>query len=489
VARRMASRGGLENKIKMKISQLLAFALLIFTVFAITTLDTGCANIVPPLGGPKDTLPPVLVSAVPRDSTVGFTGKKILINFNEYIEVDDIQKNVIVTPTPKINPTIERRLKTITVTLRDTLEENTTYAIDFGKAIKDLNEGNPYVNYRYVFSTGKYLDSLSVAGKVVVAETGAADSTLIVMLYDVLTDSAIIKDRSRYITRLDSSGNFRFRNLAPGKYALYALKDEGGAKRYLSKSQLFAFNDSLINTQEQRSNITLYAFVAKDTVKPTVSVISRGDDKKEEKQAKVLRFSTNLNNNQQDLLSDLVFTFEAPLKSFDSTKIILTDTLNKPITGYTFKRDTSNKKVSIINKWPEASVYKIIIDSTFAEDTLGRKLFRSDTIQFTTKRSSDYGSIKLRFFNLQLNKNPVLQLIQGNEVKFSYVFTNNQFNAKLFAPGEYEIRILFDENKNGVWDTGNFFGKEGKKQPEKVQPVKRKINVRANWDNELDVEL
>lgn len=143
----------------------------------------------------------------------------------------------------------------------------------------------------------------------------------------------------------------------------------------------------------------------------------------------------------------------------------------------------------MIYKWPEETPFNIIVDSTFAEDTSGRKLLRSDTIAFTTKRSSDYGSIKLRFFNLPLEKNPVLQLIQSDEVKFSHVFTNNQFNAKLFAPGEYEMRILLDENKNGVWDTGNFFGKEGKRQPEKVIPVKRKINIRANWDNELDVEL
>ena len=474
----------------MKISQILSFVILIFTGFSIATFNSGCANIVPPLGGPKDTLPPVLLNANPADSTINFTGKKILLNFNEYIEIDDIQKNVIVSPTPKVSPTIERKLKTISITLRDTLEENTTYTIDFGKAIKDLNEGNPYINYRYMFSTGKYLDSLSIGGRVLIAQTGKTDSTLIVLLYDVLDDSAVIKDRSRYVTRLDSSGNFRFRNLAPGKFALYAFKDEGGGKRYLSKDQLFAFSDSLITTQSQRKDIMLYAFVAKDTAKKTVSTMSSTrDDKKEDKPSKSLRFTTNLNSGQLDLLSSLNFTFELPLRSFDSTKIVLTDTSYKPITGYTFTRDTTYKKITMIYKWPEETPFNIIVDSTFAEDTSGRKLLRSDTIAFTTKRSSDYGSIKLRFFNLPLEKNPVLQLIQSDEVKFSHVFTNNQFNAKLFAPGEYEMRILLDENKNGVWDTGNFFGKEGKRQPEKVIPVKRKINIRANWDNELDVEL
>lgn len=473
----------------MKISQILSFVILILTGFSIATFNSGCANIVPPLGGPKDTLPPVLLNANPADSTINFTGKKILLNFNEYIEIDDIQKNVIVSPTPKVNPTIERKLKTITITLRDTLEENTTYTIDFGKAIKDLNEGNPYIDYRYMFSTGKYLDSLNIGGRVLIAQTGKTDSTLIVLLYDILDDSAVIKDRSRYITRLDSSGNFRFRNLAPGKFALFAFKDEGGGRRY-SKDQLFAFSDSLITTQSQRKDIILYAFIAKDTVKKTVSTMSSTkEDKKEDKPSKSLRFTTNINSGQLDLLSNLNFTFELPLRSFDSTKIVLTDTAYKPITGYTFTRDTTNKKITMIYKWPEETPFNIIVDSTFAEDTSGRKLLRSDTIAFSTKRSSDYGLIKLRFFNLPLEKNPVLQFIQTDEVKFSHVFTNNQFNSKLFTPGEYEMRILLDENKNGVWDTGNFFGKEGKRQPEKVIPVKRKINVRANWDNELDVEL
>ncbi len=472
----------------MKITHILSLAALIFSGFFITSLNIGCANIVPPVGGPKDTLPPVLLSVNPADSTIGFTGKKIALNFDEYIELADIQKNVIVSPTPKINPTIERKLKTITVTLRDTLEENTTYSIDFGKAIKDLNEGNPYINYRYVFSTGQFLDSLSISGRVLVAQTGKPDSTMIVMLYDILDDSAIIKDRSRYIARLDSSGSFRFRNLARGEFAIYALKDDGG-KRYSSKSQLFAFSDSLITTQSQPANIMLYAFIAKDTAKTTTLTLPDAGSKKGDKPAKSLKFSTNLSNNQLDLLSDIDFTFESPLSFFDSTKIILTDTSYNPIQGYTFKRDTSNKKVSIVYKWPEATPFNIIIDSTLAEDTAGRKLSKNDTLAFTTKRTSEYGLIKLRFFNLPLDRNPVLQFIQGGEVKFTHVFTNDQFNAKLFRPGEYDMRILFDENKNGIWDTGNFFGEEGKRQPEKVMPVKNKINVKANWDNEVDVEL
>lgn len=465
----------------------LGVVLLVGIISAIISVtQPGCANIVPPTGGPKDTLPPVLVNVNPADSSVSFAGKKIVLNFNEYIQLDNMQKNLLVNPTPKINPTIEQKLKAITITLRDTLEENTTYSIDFGRAIKDLNEGNNYGNYKYIFSTGKSLDSLKLGGRVLVAETGKADSTLIVLLYTDHADSAVIKERPRYVARVDSTGYFRFNNLAKGTYSVYALKDDG-AKRYLSKDQLFAFNDSLVTSESQKNNIMLYAFTEKDTAK-RVSTVTEDETPKKGQQPKSLRIQSNVAGGEHDLLSNIELSFSlAPLRYFDSTKIILTDTLFKPLAGYTFKRDTSNKKIFISYPWAESTPYKLIIDSTVAEDTTGKKLLRSDTLDFVTKGSKDYGLVRLRFMNLQLNRNPVLQFVQSGTVKSTHIFTNNQFYAKLFPPGEYDLRIVFDENKNGEWDTGQFF--KQKRQPEKVMPVERKINVRPNWDTEVDIEL
>lgn len=473
----------------MKLNQLFFVLISVFTASIIAATQTGCANIVPPTGGPRDSLPPVLVNVTPGDSTIRFTGKKIVLSFNEYVQLDNIQKNLIVSPTPKVPPTVEQKLRTITVTIRDTLEENTTYIIDFGNAIKDLNEGNPFRDYRYLFSTGATLDSLKLSGKVLIAESGKVDSTLIVMLYTDHSDSAVIKERSRYLARVDTLGNFRFNNLAPGNYSLYALKDDGGSRRYLSKDQLFAFNDSLVSSQSQRSDLMLYAFVEKDTSVKPVSTISEPDEpKKGGKEQRVLRYQPNLDNGQLDLLSNLTLSFSpAPLRVFDSAKIVLTDTSFRPLNNYSVKRDTSLKKVIVTYPWVENTDYRLLVDSSFAADSAGRKLAKTDTIVFQTKPASDYGLIKFRFLGLQLDRNPVLQFTQNDQVKHSHVFTNNIFEAKLFAPGEYELRILFDENKNGEWDTGQFFGK--KRQPEKVQRIPAKITIRPNWDNERDIEL
>jgi hypothetical protein len=93
----------------------------------------------------------------------------------------------------------------------------------------------------------------------------------------------------------------------------------------------------------------------------------------------------------------------------------------------------------------------------------------------------------MRLLKLDMTKNPVLQFVQGNDVKYSHRLTSPAFNAKLFQPGDYDLRILFDENKNGKWDPGQFFGI--KRQPEKVMPIPRKLNVKSNWTNELDITL
>jgi hypothetical protein len=426
----------------------------------------------------------------PKDSTLHFTGKKIVLNFNEYVQVEDLQKNLLVNPTPKVNPTVEAKLRTVTITVRDTLKDNTTYVMDFGNAIQDINEGNPLKNYKYMFSTGSYLDSLRLSGRVVVAETGKPDSTLIVMLHTNLDDSAVAKEPPRYVARVDSTGRFQFGNLAPGTFAIYALKDEGGQRRYLSKDQLFAFSDSTVTSQSERNDIELFAYEAEDTAaKPNAAAEEAAGKQKKPSglEEKYFKLQTNASGGTIGLMSPLEFTFPEPLRTFDSTKVVLTDTAFKPITNYYYKRDTSNKKVSLIYTWPESTQFNVILDSTFAEDTLGRHIIRTDTLSFETKSTKEYGLLDLRFRNLRLELNPILLFVQGDEVKYTHVFTSNRVRIPLFEPGEYDLRIVYDANKNGVWDTGHFFDKHV--QPEKVQSIPRRLNVRANWDTEVDIEL
>jgi Big-like domain-containing protein len=454
----------------------------------------GCANMIPPTGGPRDSIPPALVHVRPGDSARNFNSKRIVFEFNEYIQLDNATTNVLVSPTPKGTPSYNSHLRTLTVEFhnKDTLDPNTTYSINFGNAIKDVNEGNVMKNFTYIFSTGSSLDSLIVSGKVIIAETGKTDSTLIAVLYRNLDDSAVYKENPRYITRLNHDGTFTFRNLPSGVFALYVLQAD--AKRYQSKADVFAFSDSVVNPSINPKPITLYAYVEEKKEDNqgagagAATNISGRNTRGIANQDKRLRLETNLANGELDLLQQLEFNFrQAPLKYFDSTKVRFTTDSFQNITNYRIIRDTSNKKITLQYNWRENTGYRIIVDKDFAEDTAGRKITRNDTLTFKTKKLSEYGSIKLRLLNLDMSKNPVLLFTQNDQIKASFPLTSQQLNVPIFIPGEYDLRILFDENKNGKWDPGKYW--EGKKQPEKVIIIPRRLNVKTNWDNEVDITL
>ena len=482
---------------------LLFFLLLSFTIVGMLG-SSGCANIVPPLGGPRDTLPPRLISVVPRDGSRNFVinkdikNNKIVFNFDEYIDPKDVRTELIISPIPKLEPIVDAKLRTLTVRIKDTLQPNTTYSLDFGKAIRDVNEGNILKNFTYTFSTGKYLDSMEFAGTVIVAQTGKPDSTLIVILHKSLDDSAVVKDRPRYMARVDTLGHFNFRHLEPGTYAVYAMKDEGGTRRYISKGQLFGFADSPVVIRQSTPPLTLYTFTEKADVKPP-SKSSTGGNKpgqlekkpdKEKEKDKRLQFQTNIANGEFDVLDTFRILFPNPLQDFETSKIRFTDEHFKDISDrdYHFERDTTYKKYTMFYNWPTDTKYHMILAKDFAQDSAGRKLLKIDTLSFRTKKDIEYGEVRVRITNLDLSRNPVLLMIQQDAVKFSYPFKGSkEFRKTLFAPGEYELRILYDANKNGIWDTGEFFGKH--LQPEKVVPIRKKLTVKANWDNDWDYTL
>jgi len=446
--------------------------------------DTGCANIVPPEGGLRDTLPPVLLKASVPNGTRNFSADRVTFSFDEYVDLDNYQQYLIVSPLPTNSPTVTRKLNTITVKLRDSLEPNTTYSLNFGRSIKDINEGNVMKDFTYVVSTGRYIDSLELSGRVLLAETGESDSTLTVMLHREKDDSALINQRPRYIAKTNGTGRFHFRNLPAGTFYIYALKDEG-SYRYMSKSQLFAFSNDSVVTGRQTDSLTLYAYAGEDApARPSASTGSRSKPDKDKR----LKFVTNLNAGKQGLLDKLVFTFENPLRSFDSSKVrFATDTTFTPVTGYTWTMDSTRKKMTLTYDWKENALYHLMLEKDFATDTLGQQLLKPDTISFRTKARAEYGKLTIRFRNFDPAKNQVLLFVRDKQVVHSFPLEGASFSLPLFEPGEYNLRILEDANKNGEWDPGEFFGK--RKQPEIVKPISRKLTVKPNWENNFDIAL
>lgn len=460
------------------------FIIILSAIFIIAV--SGCANIIPPGGGLRDSLPPVLVAANPTDSAVNFRGNRIVLNFDEFVDVQNLFENLIVSPTPDNVPVITSHLRTVNIKLKDTLEPNTTYSVNFGNALKDVNEGNILKNFTYVFSTGRQLDQNTLSGKVIMAETGKIDSTLLVVLHRNLADSAVAKEKPRYIAKLDGKGNFTFHNLPSENFALYAIPNEF-SRHYDDTTKPFAFADSAINSAHN-TPVTLYAYqlVKKDTgVKNTKSASTTSKEKK--KQDKLLRFQTNLESGRQNILGSLQLTFNQPIKTFDTSKITLTDKSFAPVTNYNIVEDTNTTRFFVTCKWPPATDFNLLISKDAFADSAGLTIAKNDTIKFSTKRNEDYGSVKLTFKNLDVSRNPVLQIIQSDKIIESSLLVGSTWVRKLYVPGDYDLRILYDDNKNGKWDPGKFFG--GHSQPETVVSINKKLTIRVNWDNEPTIVL
>ena len=177
--------------------------------------------------------------------------------------------------------------------------------------------------------------------------------------------------------------------------------------------------------------------------------------------------------------------FNTPLRVFDSSKLVLADTTYSKLV-YTTALDSSRKQLTIRTKWKPGNGYHLILDKDFAEDSAGRKLLKSDTLSFKTRSEADYGQLRLRLRNIDTSQHQVLLFVQNEQVVFSVAIPGNVVDLPLFNPGEYQLRLLYDRNRNGKWDAGNF---KEKRQPELVKPVDRAINVKANMDNEFDITL
>ena len=224
-----------------------------------------CAKKGSPSGGPRDTIPPVIVRSSPENYTTNFTGDEIEIRFDEYIKLKDVNKELIISPPMKYAPIITplSTSKTLKIKILDTLKPNTTYSFNFGNSIVDNNEENKFDYYKYIFSTGSYIDSLKLSGRVRDAEFIAPEIPTTVMLYEVnetFTDSIIYSEKPTYITvTKDSTGVFELTNLKEGKYLLLALKEKNNDYIFQPQNDKIGFEIELI-TLPTDSTYTLTLF-------------------------------------------------------------------------------------------------------------------------------------------------------------------------------------------------------------------------------------
>lgn len=237
---------------------------LLYLVF-LFLLATACAN--PgsgPDGGPYDEELPYVVSTTPASGDSGVKGRRVTLQFNEFIKLENASEKVTVSPPQIEMPDILTSGKRITVTLNDSLRPNTTYTIDFSDAIEDNNEGNPMGNYTFFFSTGRTVDTLEVGGHVLAAEDLEPIKGILVGLHSDTIDSAFRTRPFDRVARTDGSGRFSIKGVAPGRYRIYALNDGDGDFRFTQKSEMIAFGRESISPSFFQD--TRYDTLWRDTV-------------------------------------------------------------------------------------------------------------------------------------------------------------------------------------------------------------------------------
>lgn len=224
----------------------------------------SCAKVMMPTGGPKDETPPVLLSTLPNHKTLNFSEDGFLLTFNEFIEIKSPQENVVVSPPLAKNPTYLDRGKSVFVRFNSKLDSNTTYVFNFGDAIVDFTEGNPTPNLKYVFSTGNYLDSLVLHGRVLDAWTGEPIANATAMLFPDFIDSAAVEYRPFYVTKSNSRGEYKFSFLRPDFYQIAIVKDENRNLKYDRFEERVAFLSDYIELNQKSDTLLPVAYMFRE---------------------------------------------------------------------------------------------------------------------------------------------------------------------------------------------------------------------------------
>jgi hypothetical protein len=535
----------------MIIKEAIYFRVLIFSILTAAwyvTVLTSCASTGKLLSGPIDKKPPVQDSlkSTPHFQT-RFVKQDIIMFFDEYVEVKEATKQVLVSPPLVYLPKVTGRGKKVTFSFHESevLRPDVTYTINFGEAIVDFHEGNKLTNFSYVFSTGAVLDSLTMSGNVYDAIDFAPIENVQVLLYDTFYDSIVAKEKPYYSTKTDKTGSFSFKNIKADTFKMLALVDKNVNLKYDLESEKIGFPDSLIvlDTSSQKTEhiilvsnprvkqkllaknlktygvvdlvynsnpeivrpvsmgdqVKLYVKPVKDTLKvfyntnldsfdiiagnDTIKIKTPSKDNKN-KQKPLLLSYRNLSPNL--LPSDsLTFQFSAPLDTLLAEKWSISDTLGE-VGGLTFGLSENRMNVSVKGKWRVNMPYKVTFDSTSLTDIYGRTM-DSTKLSFKCLSQNQTSALLLDFSSFDSTKHYFVMFKRGENILDTFSISQmGSFTKKYTSvvPDVYSLEVIEDKNRNSVWDPGNYW--------EKTQPEKMKIfkieRPEINRENEVPIK-
>ena len=487
-----------------------------------------------PSGGQKDTNPPIVLKSTPKHGATNTTPEFIELEFDEFVKLKNIQNELLISPPLNTTPDITLKGKKLFIALYDELKTQNTYTFNFGKGIADFHEGNLLDNYSLVFSTGDELDSLLIKGSLNVCENKNATQNIVVGIYEknnLVRDSTIFLQKPDYFCLLDEENNFKINHIRPGTFELCAFEDVNANYQYDGISEKIAFYKELIEIGDtadfdlwlfkeeaalKRLDVdvkkngrihfafnktidTAFAYSSQDLIQkiemdslfiwPTsypkdsfqvyTNVNGRIDSLSVQLDS-LKKHNIRLTAKEKRLKSEDWITIysNAPIVKIDTSKIkILSDSVSLD-----YKMENEAFNISFNIPVYEGQTYQVKIEKGAVLSTYGNQN-DSTNLSFYSRKQNTLADLKINlntptedYFVELLKDAKVIERIEPSK--------NLRFNELL--PGSYQIRITLDTNKDGAWTAGNYLKDV---QPEKVFYYTEEINLRENWEVEIDWTL
>ncbi|MEZ5001409.1 MAG: Ig-like domain-containing protein [Chitinophagales bacterium] len=530
----------------------------LFLLALLMIFITQCATVTSPTGGPKDQLPPRLMSSTTENFATNFNASAIILTFDEFVKLSNPSQNIHTSPPlgKKVEfTTVKNKLF---ITFKEALEEDLTYHINFGNSIQDVNEGNPLNNFQFIFSTGPKIDSMSIQGKLIPVNDVKINKTTLVGLYRNTTeDSVFLREAPFYYTFVDDAGSFTFRNIKNGTYTIRALSDANGNRYFDLPNESIGFLKDAIQLDSNIFNVEILLFKAEnpnrrvteftnnikeytseyilsnpiapkdsfeliflpDTVQLNATTILKEDGKtinvffdQQIQSLNQIETILKINGEVIDTLTQSISNLKSPKQEFSFTRedFLIFDTLSLkstvPLASVceniqiidTIELDTlaflgtlnidNQLDISLLSRLKTNHVYTLLIQDSCLIDVLGRPNIEINK-NFKTASEEDRGTLKLIFEEVDSATNYLVSFLNSNKnvVAQTTISKNeNIWNLSYLTPGTYSIKIVEDDNKDGIWNSGTYIGK---KFPETIYVHSKEITIRANWELEESINL
>ena len=509
----------------------------------------SCAQIVPLTGGEKDIEAPKELESSPQNGSTLFSDETITIQFDEYIKLTNVSSQLIVSPLMETAPEILVKGKKLVIKLKSELAPNTTYSLNFGNAISDITENNVFPNYKYVFSTGDFIDSLSYSGTVINSFDLTPKENIYVLLYDQFEDSVPLKELPRYVALTNKKGEFSITNIANGDYKLFAINDVNNNYLFDLPNEAVGFKNEVVSIQESDSNSFIYLFKEEKELqfllksehktygkidlvfnRPTedLSITILNNEERE-------NWSKIEKNNSEDSITLWLYSeaFDKKIELLIKDKNEVIDTINFDLINRTEMKDstlavTTNiassfnlnqniilKTIRPFSKYNSDSIKlyedSVLITQSFFTD-IGLKEFE---LAYDFKENTNYqlfippnsfediyglknDTVKVNFKTKKVSDYGVINLVINPNFTENYIVQLSQKNKII----KEDYLVGNQKSQYNYLPAGQYSLKiiidqnDDKKwntgnyldglQPEKVIIYNKEIKIRANWDNDIN---